>query len=176
MPINPEFLRFAIWLGYATLASLLLTLVAFGLRWGFRFRLVGVTSFMAVLAVGCLAFSLGYRERIEIAGSSPYTVVFDSGSDQVVIAVPPDVLPDSLEPTLRQAAYNLYSTGRYNPARDQMTIRLRTLLHPQPGVTQPLYLGQIDRSLSQRDDEAMQLALDRKAIQQLQQYQQRATS
>jgi hypothetical protein len=176
VPINPEFLRLAIWLGYATLASLLLTLVAFGLGWGVRFRLVGVTSFMVVLAVGSLAFSLGYRERIEIAGSSPYTVVFDSGSDQVVIAVPPSVSADSLEPTLRQAAYNLYSTGRYNPARNQMTIRLRTLIHPQPGVTQPLYLGQVDRSLSQRADADMQLALDPKAIKQLRQYQQAQVS
>jgi hypothetical protein len=36
-----------------------------------------------------------------------------------------------------------------------MSIRARTIIHPQPGVSKPLFLGDIKRSLANRNDEAM---------------------
>jgi len=42
---------------------------------------------------------------------------------------------------------------------DQLTIRARTVLHPEPGVSQPLFLGQIKRSLLVRDDDQMTIEL-----------------
>lgn len=39
-----DFFAIAGWLGWATLALTILTVLAFVLGWGFRFRLVGVTA------------------------------------------------------------------------------------------------------------------------------------
>ena len=40
------------WSIIATVVLLLLTIVGFIFKWGIRFRLVGITSFMVVLTVG----------------------------------------------------------------------------------------------------------------------------
>jgi len=67
--------------------------------------------------------------------------------------VPPQISESELEATLRQAASNLYSFGRLGGDDDQLTIRARTIIHPER-VSQPLYLG-IRRSLSNRNDDQM---------------------
>jgi len=36
-----------------------------------------------------------------------------------------------------------------------LTIRARTIIHPEPGISQPLVLGQVQRSLATREDEQM---------------------
>jgi hypothetical protein len=41
---------------------------------------------------------------------------------------------------------------------NQMTIRARTIVHPEPGVSKPLFLGEVKRSLTIRNDE--QMAID----------------
>jgi hypothetical protein len=50
----------------------------------------------------------------------------------------------------------LFSYGRLGGGTDnQLTIRARTLIHPKPGVSKPLFLGQVKRSLATRNDEQM---------------------
>jgi Protein of function (DUF2518). len=83
MPL-PDLLDRAIgWLAWSGLAFALMTLVAFGARWGVRFRLVGVTSFTLLLAVSCWAFSVSYQPPVIVEGAVRAPVVFDNGNDLV---------------------------------------------------------------------------------------------
>lgn len=151
----------ALWSGYFTLFCAALMVLGWVLKWGIRFRLVGITGFMGVLTGGLFALGLGLHDRPQIPGAVKFTRVFDSGASQVVIVVPPTITEAQLDATLRQAAVDLYSTGRLSQGEATMTIRARSLLHPQPGVSQPLYLGQIKPSLSSPTDQQAIVEIDR---------------
>jgi hypothetical protein len=159
MPSTQQLLQWTQWCGYGTLAIALLTLVAWFAQWGFKFRLVGVTGFMGVLTVGLFGLSLGLYSRPAIEGAVKFVRVYDTGGNQVVISVPNSVTESTLDATLRQAAADLFSSGRLAGQDGTLTIRARTVVHPQPGVSQPLYLGQVQRSLSLRDDPNMAVQL-----------------
>ncbi len=159
MPTTADFLTYTQWAGIATLAFAGLTALSFLLKWGIRFRLVGVTGFMAVLTGGLFALGLVPFTRTVVPGAIKFSTVYDTGATQAVIAVPPTITESELDATLRQAANDLFSPGRLGRGQDQLTIRARTVLHPEPGVTQPLYLGQIRRSLTIREDDQMVLEL-----------------
>jgi hypothetical protein len=146
---------FAQWSGYFTLFCAALAVLGWILQWGFRFRLVGVTGFMAVLTGGLFALSLGLYDRPQVPGAVKFSRVYDTGATQVVIAIPITITESELDATLRQAAADLYSPGRLSQGEGKMTIRARVLLHPEPGISQPIYLGQIQRSLSSREDSSM---------------------
>jgi hypothetical protein len=154
------------WSGYTAIACLLLTIIAFIFKWGFRFRLFGVTSFMVVVTGGLFALGLGLFVRTEIPNAARYALVYDNGAAQTTIAVPATIDPDSIEPTLRQAAIDLFSPGR-GGTEGKLTIRMRTILHPEAGLSQPLYLGQVKRSLVARDDENLEIEIFPKNIAQL---------
>lgn len=158
MPL--DFLTYAQWSGLLTLACLLLAVLGFILGWGIRFRLVGITGFMAVLTGGIFALSLGLFNRTTIPGAVRFSLVYDNGANQAVIVVPATITESELEATLRQAASNLFSYGRTGiGGNNQFTVRARALLHPEPGISQPLYLGQARRSLAVRDEEQTQVEI-----------------
>ncbi|GAB4384254.1 MAG: Ycf51 family protein [Elainellaceae cyanobacterium] len=160
MLTTDNFLTYAQWAGIATLAFGALAGLAFLFRWGIRFRLVGATGFMIVLTVGLFALSLVPFTRTVIPGAVRFSTVFDSGSTQAVIVVPPTITSEQLTATLQQAASDLYSLGRVGRGgEEKLTIRARTILHPEPGVSNPLYLGQVKRSLGMRDDTEMAIEL-----------------
>lgn len=154
------------WLGIATLVFAALTILAFVLKWGIRFRAVGVTSFMALITIGVFALNLSLYQRVAIEGAEHFTMVYDNGGNQVVIAINPEVVnPDSLRATLEQAANDLYSPGRLGERDNaQMTIRARVILHPEEGISEPLYVGQVKRALGNRDDENMEILVDSQAL------------
>lgn len=154
-----QFLQLTQWSGIITLICAALAGVAFILKWGVRFQLVGVTGFMCVLTGGLFALSLVPISRTVIPGAVKFSVVYDNGATQAVIAVPPTIKPDQLEATLRQAASDLYSYGRLGRDQNQLIIRARTIIHPEPGVSVPLYLGDVTRSLAEREDEEMHVEL-----------------
>ncbi|HIK26652.1 MAG: Ycf51 family protein [Oscillatoriaceae bacterium SKW80] len=155
MLTTANFMTAAKWAGMITVASALIAVLGFILQWGIRFRLVGITGFMAVLTGGLFALGLVPFTRTVIPGAVRYTTVYDTGSTQAVIAVAPTITETELEATLRQAASNLFSLGRLGRRDDKLTIRARTIIHPQPGVSKLLYLGQVQRSLRKRQDEQM---------------------
>ena len=157
MEFPTDFSTYAQWAGILTLGCLLLTVVAFILKWGFRFRLVGATSFMGVLTLGLFALGLGLFTHTVIPGAVRYTLVYDNGANQAVIVVPTPISESEVEATLRQAAYDLYSAGRLGLGDDRLIVRARTVLHPEAGVSKPLYLGQVKRSLASREDDQMQV-------------------
>ena len=167
MPTTADFLNYTQWMGITTLACAALTLLGFILKWGIRFRLVGITGFLGVLTGGLFALGLVPFTRTVIAGAVRYTVVYDNGGTQAVIAVAPQISESELEATLRQAASNLFSYGRLGRDEDKLTIRARTLIHPERGVSQPLYLGQVKRSLANRNDEQMAIEIYQEKLAQL---------
>lgn len=154
------FLDASKWAGILTLVCGALAVLAFILKWGIRFRLVGITGFMGVLTGGIFALGLVPFIHTQIPGAIGYKQVYDSGGTQVVIAVPPTITESQLEATLRQAAGDLFSYGRLGQAQNHLTIRARTIIHPEPGVSQPLFLGQVNRSLANRNDEKLAIEIN----------------
>ncbi|AFY69575.1 Protein of unknown function DUF2518 [Thalassoporum mexicanum PCC 7367] len=161
-PLSPElFGQLAQGMGAFVLFCALISGIAFVRDWGWRFRMVGVTSFCVVLTVGLFALSLEPFTTKEISGAAPYAIVYDRLGTEAVIKVQPEITADQLESTLEQAAFRLFTSGRGSDGgrSSQLRIRARTVLHPQPGVSQPLYLGEIKRSLRVREDPNMQITL-----------------
>ncbi|MTJ08357.1 MULTISPECIES: Ycf51 family protein [unclassified Anabaena] len=156
MPSTANFLQYTQWCGIATIVFAVLTILAFIFKWGFRFRLVGTTGFMLVLTGGLFSLSLVPLSRTVIPGAVKYTLVYDNGSNQTVIVTPPNITPTELEATLRQAASNLYSYGRLGSGGNKLlTVRARTIIHPEIGLSVPVYLGQVKRTLASREDSEM---------------------
>ncbi|NJM73823.1 MAG: DUF2518 family protein [Scytonema sp. RU_4_4] len=155
-----DFLKYTQWSGIATLVFAVLAILGFVFKWGIRFRLVGSTGFMLVVTGGLFALSLAPLSRTVIPGAVRYSLVYDNGATQAVITTPVQITPSELEATLRQAANDLYSYGRLGAMTDnQLNIRARTVVHPEPGISVPLYLGQVKRSLSTREDSQMSVEI-----------------
>lgn len=163
---TPEsILEYSKYSGIATIAVALLMVAGLTLQWGFRFRLVGVTGFMIVLTVGLFGLSLGLAPRISYPGAVRYSLTYDSGNSQAVVAVDHTKLTAAqAEATLRQAAQDLYSYGRSGEADGTVHIRLRTIIHPQPGVSEPLYLGEAVRQLASRNQAQLDIIVDSKNL------------
>ncbi|HEY9650703.1 MAG TPA: Ycf51 family protein [Coleofasciculaceae cyanobacterium] len=168
MPTTGDFLTYTQWIGLLTLACGALTLLSFLLQWGIRFRLVGITSFMGVLTGGLFALSLVPFSHTVIPGAVHFSLIYDNGGSQTVIAVSPQITESELDATLRQAASDFFSYGRLGGANNQLTIRARTIIHPEPGISKPLVLGQVKRSLATRNDEQMAIDIYSESFAQLQ--------
>ncbi|MEN9225277.1 MAG: Ycf51 family protein [Thermostichus sp. DRC_bins_24] len=137
-------------LGLAGLLAVL-TLLAWIRNWSLKFSLVGYTAFMLVLSFGCFALSLGPIFRSRIPGAVHYTTVYDQGADRAVIAVDPTITPEELILTLKQAASDLGSSGRFSTTGTALfTLQARTVLHPEEGVSLPLRLGTLQQPLGRR--------------------------
>ncbi|MCP9774704.1 Ycf51 family protein [Cyanobium sp. WAJ14-Wanaka] len=135
------------WLGAASGALAVVTITAYLARWGIRFRLVGVTSFTALLSLSCLAFAISYTPRVSLEGAVSVPLVFDNGSDLVIAAAPADLPPASYEPTVQQVAQNLRSSGRSSPD-GLVHVRLRRVETVGPGVSKPVVLAEVTRDLA----------------------------
>jgi hypothetical protein len=155
-----DFFEYAKWSGIATIACLVVAIASFIAGWSFRFRLVGVTSFMTVLTIGIFALGLSLFPHAEIPGAARYSLVYDTGANQAVVAVSPDIEKSAIEPTLIQAVSDLYSYGRTGVGgNDRFTVKLRTVLHPETGISQPLYLGKAQRSLIDRSNQDIKISV-----------------
>lgn len=152
MPTTADFLQATQWMGIITVVCAALAVLGFLFKWGIRFRLVGIASFMAVLTVGSFSLSLVPFAPTSVPGSVHYTVVYDNGATQVAIKVPPDITEAQLEATLRQAAINQFSSGRLSQGQNLLVLRARTIIHPEPGISKPLVLGQVKRSFSNQGE------------------------
>ncbi len=148
---NLDFALYTQYSGYATLAFAALAIAGFLFKWGIRFRLVGTTGFMIVLTIGLFGLSLGLFNRSVVPGAVRYSLVYDNGSNLAVVSVKPEISLSELDATLRQASSDLFSYGRIGNGDDRFTVRLRTMKHPAPGISEPLYLGQIRRAIAARD-------------------------
>jgi len=144
MRADPLLLTAGEWLGVASGVLLLLTVVAFLVRWGIRFRLVGVTSFTVLLSLSCLAFAVSYSPRQLVDGAVSVPVVFDNGSDLVVAAAPADLAPEAFAPSVQQVALNLRGSGR---GTQLVEVRLRRVDPTASGTDTPVVLATAIRNL-----------------------------
>ena len=159
MPTTADFLTATQWMGILALVFAGLTLLGFVLQWGIRFRLVGITGFSIVLTGGLFALSLVPLTHTIVPGAAHFSLLYDNGATQAVITVSPEITASELEATLKQAASDLFSYGRLGQGDKQLLIRARTIVHPEPGISQPLFLGEARRSLAARDDEQMTIEI-----------------
>ena len=165
MPTPAEFLEATQWFGIGTLACGALTLLAFVLKWGIRFRLVGITGFMAVLTVGVFGLSFEPFTRTSVPGAVAYTTVFDSGANQIVIKVPTPITEEALEATLQQAAGNLLNPTRIGRPDQSPTIRARTIIHQDPGISELAYIGQIQPKKLASGEKTLDVTIDKPLLQ-----------
>lgn len=154
-----DFLNAAKWSGILTLVCAAVAVLGFILKWGIRFRLVGITGFMGVLTGGLFALGLVPFTRTVVPGAIRYSLTYDNGATLTAIAVPTKITETELEATLRQASSDLFSYGRLAQGEAQLRIRARAIIHPKPGVSEPLYLGEAKRSLSQRSDDNLDIQI-----------------
>ncbi|MBM5806820.1 MAG: hypothetical protein FJ056_03880 [Cyanobacteria bacterium M_surface_10_m2_179] len=145
MRADPLLLTAGEWLGVASAVLLVLTLVAFVVRWGIRFRLVGVTSFTVLLSLSCLAFAVSYAPRQLVEGAVSVPVVFDNGSDLVVAAAPADLPRAAFGPSVEQVALNLRGSGR---GTQLVEVRLRRVEATGDGADTPVVLASAVRNLA----------------------------
>ncbi len=167
MSIDIDFLSVANGLGVGTLAFGAIALLAFLFQWGIRFRLVGITGFMAVLTAGVYALVLGLSVRTTIPGAVRYSLVYDDSATNAVISVPASITATELEATLTEAAANVFSYGRLGRGTGQFVVRARTVVHPEPGLSQLLYLGSAKRQLAINGEQDTQIEIDRNSLSQL---------
>jgi hypothetical protein len=135
------------WLGAASGVLALLTVAGFIARWGVRFRLVGITSFTALLALSCLAFAISYTPRVRVPGAVSVPVVYDNGSDLVIAAAPADLEPEAFGPTVEEVASNLRRNGRTS-ADGEVRVRLRRIEPIGPDSGRPRILAEARRNLA----------------------------
>ncbi len=154
-----DFATYSRWAGIATLVMVGITALTFLLRWGVRFRFVGVTGFLGVVTAGLFALSIVPVVHSPVPGAGKYTLVYDNGATQVVITVPPETDADTLKATLVQAANDLFSLGRLGRGGDRLVVIARTIRHPAPNVSEPVILGVAKRSLSERSDPNIEIEL-----------------
>lgn len=151
MTTPAEFLVATQWVALGTVALAILAGLGFAFKWGIRFRLVGAAGFSAVLTVGLLGLSFEPFSRTVIEGALPYATVYDSGSSQIVIAVPNTITEAELDATLRQAASNLFKPYRLGIPGQTATVRARTIAHEENGVSRLVYLGQAQPAPKEAD-------------------------
>ncbi|MFU8885775.1 MAG: DUF2518 family protein [Cyanobacteriota bacterium] len=147
MSTDPILLVAGEWLGAASGLLALATITGFVRRWGVRFRLVGITSFTALLAISCLAFAVSYRPRVVVEGAVGVPLVFDNGGDLVVAATQTDLAAAVAAPSVEQVARNLRGNGRQT--EDAMVrVRLRRVETLEPGLSRPVILAEARRNLA----------------------------
>ncbi|NUN63377.1 DUF2518 family protein [Pseudanabaena biceps] len=146
-------------MGVFVLICALITGLAIAFQWSWRYRMVGATLFSVVLLVGLFSLSFEPITRSSVEGAVPFKLVYDHFGSHATIAVAPTITPAELEATLKQASSNLFSSGRNNQGQEQLTIYARTVVHPKEGLSKPLYLGRVKRSLSLRDDPNLEIEI-----------------
>ncbi|MDM7953269.1 MAG: DUF2518 family protein [Cyanobium sp. CZS 25K] len=147
MAADPILLVAGTWLGAASGVLAVLTIAGFLSRWGIRFRLVGITSFTALLSLSCLAFAISYNPRVNVPGAMQVPVVFDNGTDLVIAAAPDSLEAEAVAPTLEQVARNLRGGGRGGNG-GQVQVRLRRVEAVEPGLARPVVLAETTRDLA----------------------------
>ena len=132
------------WLAWGGLGLLLITVIAFLFRWGFKFRLVGATVFTFLLSVSCWAFTTSYRPPVEVIGAKYAPVVYDNGFDLVVAQAQDDFPNEAIKPSLDQLAGNLKGGGRNGSL---VHVRIRKVDNLEDGINKPIILGEAVRDV-----------------------------
>ena len=134
------------WLAWGGSGLFILTVLAYLLNWGIKFRLTGTTIFTLLLSASCWAFEKSYTPPFNVEGYKYAPIVYDNGFDLVVAQASNDFPEESIKPTLLQIAGNLKGGGR-NGA--QVKVRLRKIESVKDGISKPIILGEIINDLKE---------------------------
>jgi len=142
MAVDPLLFKAGLLIAVVAILLTVTTVAGFLGRWGMRFRLVGISSFTALLALACLSFAISYEDRQVIAGAVNVPLVFDNGTGVIVAAPKESLPPEAVVPTLQQLALN-QSRRPQSAANGLITVRLRQVEPTdEPGVSRPRPLGE----------------------------------
>nr|AUG32833.1 hypothetical protein PLO_863 [Paulinella longichromatophora] len=150
MELNALLLSTGTWLAIASVILSALTIVAFVVQWGIRFRMIGITSFTVLLSLSCWAFGISYTPRIQIKGARSVPIVFDNGGNLVVAAIQESLPSEAISPTVHQLALNIKGSGR-NSSNRLVHVRLRQIKHIEEGLDKPVVLAEAIRNLDTGD-------------------------
>ncbi len=134
------------WLAWGGSGLGILTILAYLLNWGIKFRLTGTTIFTLLLSASCWAFNQSYTPPFNVEGYKYAPIVYDNGFDLVVAQASNDFPKEAIKPTLLQIAGNLKGGGR-NGA--QVKVRLRKIESVADGISRPIVLGEIINDLKE---------------------------
>ncbi|MFL0777709.1 MAG: Ycf51 family protein [Prochlorococcus sp.] len=136
-----------VWLSWSGLALCVITLIAFLVKWGQRFRLVGITSFTLVLAASCWGAGVSYIPKMQVEGASYLPVVYDNSGDLVVAQINEEFPNEAIQPSLEQLAGNLHSGGR---SSSTVHVRVRRVESAGEGISRPVIVGEVVRDFRQK--------------------------
>ncbi len=120
-----------------------ITIVAFLLNLGLKFRLTGATIFSFLLSLFSWAFIQSYSENVKIEGALYAPIVYDNGSDLIIAKAKDNFPKESIEPTLKQISANLNKGSRSGV---KVKIRLRNLEKISEDISKPIILGETEKS------------------------------
>ncbi len=147
MSISQVLNEITVWLAWSGLGLFVLTLIAFLVNWGAKFRLVGATIFTLLLSGSAWAFTESYTPPLNVEGAVYVPVVYDNGYDLVVGQASDDFPQDAIKESLEQIAGNLKGGGR-NGA--QVHVRIRKLKTINEGLSEPIILGEVIRDINNK--------------------------
>ncbi len=134
------------WLAWGGLGLVFVTILAYLLNFGIKFRLTGISIFTLLLSASCWAFNQSYTPPVNVEGYKYAPIVYDNGYDLVVAQASNDFPKDAIKPTLLQIAGNLKGGGR-NGA--QVKVRLRKIEPAGYGISQPIIIGEVINDLKE---------------------------
>ena len=120
-----------------------ITLITFFFNFSLKFRLTGATIFSFLLSIFSWAFLQSYSDNVKIEGAIYLPTVYDNGSDLIITKADKEFPAESIEPTLKQISSNLKRGSR---SGRKVKIRIRTLEQISKGVSQPIVIGEIEKS------------------------------
>ncbi len=129
----------------------LVTLITYFFNLQIKFRLTGATIFSFLLSLFSWAFLQSYSNNITIEGALYAPIVYDNGSDLIIVKADEDFPQNSVEPTLKQISINLKKGSR---SGQKVKIRIRGLEKITNDISKPVILGEIEKSfLTQPQDD-----------------------
>ena len=131
--------------GFLGIFLSLITIVAFILNFGFKFRITGATIFSLLLSVSSWAFLQSYSEKVAVEGARYVPVVYDNGFDLIIAKAEDDFPEEAIEPTLQQLSDNLRKGSRSGA---NVKIKIRKLEKISNEVSKPVIIGEIEKTVS----------------------------
>ena len=130
--------------GFLGIILFCVTIIAFILNFGFKFRIIGATIFSILLSLSSWAFIQSYTEKIVIEGAKYLPIVYDNGFDLVIAKADDDFPKESIGPTLEQLLENLRKGSRSGA---NVKIKIRKLEKISDSVSKPVVVGEVQKNV-----------------------------
>ena len=120
-----------------------ITLITYFFDFKIKFRLTGATIFSFLLSLFSWAFLQSYIENVRIEGAVYAPIVYDNGSNLIIVKANKDFQQVSVKPTLEQISLNLKRGSR---SGQTVKIKIRSLEKVAQDISKPIVLGEIEKS------------------------------